>query len=260
MSPRGPLAQTIADGRHEWQRAENGAQRVTAATRFIAAVARVLILVTWTDAGRAIRTPFMRQWIVGTTLVSTGLWLALPWLQQRRGSTHFYLVDLGEIFVTLMMPAFVVLSMTRRRDIAVPRAGATAVVIGVLLLWFLILLPLGLSARYTSFYRDVLYAPVPWLITVQYVLADAILAWTVIALFDRVTVHARRPFLSALSLLLPIGSIVLIGMASEGLRPVFLGWPVTPQVVFSFVAAAAISLLCAGLVWEARTYRQGTIA
>ncbi|MBP8299297.1 MAG: hypothetical protein KA020_02945 [Planctomycetes bacterium] len=229
-------------------------------TRFIAALARVLVLVTWTDAGRAIRTPFMRQWIVGSTLVSTGLWLALPWLQQRRAPIHFYLVDLGEIFVSLMMPAFVVLSMARRRDITVPRAGATAVVIGVLLLWFLILLPLGFSARYASFYRDVLYAPVPWLITVQYVFADAMLAWTVIGLFDRVTAHERRPFLSALSILLPIGSIVLIGTASEGLRPVFLGWPVTPQVVFSVVAAAAISLLWAGLVWESRADRQGTAA
>jgi hypothetical protein len=58
-------------------------------------------------------------------------------------------------------------------------------VIGVLLLWFLILFR-SASRRYASFYRDVLCAPVPWLITVQYT-ADAMLAWTVIELFDRVT-------------------------------------------------------------------------
>lgn len=257
MSARGPLAQTLIDGQHEWRRAANGVQRVAAVARLIAALARVLVLVTCADAGRAMRTPFIRQWIVGTTLVSTGSWLAIPWLLHRRGPAHFYLVDLGEIFVMLMMPAFVLLSLMRRRSSTLPRVGTLAVVVGVVLAWFLILLPVGYAARYTAFSNGVLYAPVPWLMTTQFVMAHVLLAWTMIGLTDRVIVHERRPFLSALSLLLPIASIIFTGMAADELRPMLVSVRILPHAAFAVAAAGAIALLWGGLVWESRTNVRG---
>lgn len=220
------------------------------------ALARVLVFVIWTDAGKAVETSFVRRWLAGTTALSVGIWAGVPLL--GRVEPHFYLVDLGEIFVTLMMPAFLLLALTRRRETTVPRLGTLAVTAGTLLAWGLILIPLGLAARYTVQYHDSIYVPVPWFLVLQWLVVATALAWASLGLADRVIVHERRQFLTVLSLLVPALLAVLAARVQSGFAPLWVVWRVAPYTAFAAAAASGIAILWAGLAFEARGERQGS--
>jgi len=252
------FAQTMADGRYEWQRASSVWERVMAVLKLGGALARVLAVVIWTDAWRAAETSFVRRWIAGTTLLSVSLWAGVP-LLRRVHEPHFYLVDLGQIFMTLMMPAFLLLALTRRREAAVPRLGTLAVTVGTLLAWFLILIPLSLAARYTAWYHDHIYVPVPWVLVLQWLVVATALAWASLGLADRVIVHERRQFLTVLSLLVPALLAVLAARVQSGFAPLWVAWRVAPYTACAAAAATGVAMLWAGLVFESRAEHQGSV-
>lgn len=251
------LAQTMADGRHEWRRATNTSQRLVAGLNLAGALARVLACLTWTDACKAIETAFVRRWLLGTTVLSASLWAVFPLLQHGSWPAHFYLVDLGEIFVMLAMPAFLLLSLARRRDSRVPRLGTVTIVIATVMVWLVVLVPLGLPARYAAFHGR-LYAPVPWFSVLQWLLVTTALAWVAIGLTDRVIVHDRRPFLTVLSLLLPAFLIMLAARANADFQPLLAAWRVVPYAEFAAAATFGAATLWAGLAWESHSNLQGS--
>lgn len=250
-------SQTIADGSYEWQRAASAPQRLLAALRLVGALMRVCAFTIRVEAAKALETPFVRRWLVGTTAVSAALWIINPLFQQGHWAPHFYIVDFGEIFVTFAMPAFLLLSLTRSRASAAPRLGTIAVVIGTLMVWLFILIPLGLAQRYTVAYQGRVYVPVPWFIVVQWLVATAVFAWVVLGLADRVIVHQRRPFLMTLSMLLPLSAIALWQRELWAFTPLLNQWRVVPYVQFSIAAALGAAALWAGLTWESHADRHG---
>lgn len=249
------IAQTWADGRHEWSQATTAAHRVMVIARLGVALVRAGALVTVADSQRAIQTPFVRRWLVASLSVACLLWIDVIF---RAGHYHpAYLVDLGERHLLVMLPVFAVLAFARRRDADTAFLGPVAVVEAVVLIWLFLLLPLGMATRYASFYGGRFYVPPPMAVAAEWVMAMAAASTAILVLSSRVIRHQRRPFLTCLAFLLPMlasfGAMELYDRWRPALIRLGIGsWDVTTAAM-----VMSLALLYAGLAWDERTNAEG---
>ena len=250
-TPAHVLAQTWADGQHEWADATTARDRIGVIARLGVALLRVCVWVTAAESRKAIHTPLMRRWLVVSVSLAFLLWMDVVF---RPGHHPAYLVDLGERHLLVMLPVLAILAFARRRDADTALIGSVAVVEIVVLTWLFLLLPFGMAARYTSFYAGRVYVSPPMAVLTKWVLSMAVASTAILVVSGRVIRHQRRPFLTCLAFLLPI-------LTSFGLMELYDRW--RPALIRLFIvigssevviAATAIGLLVlyVGLVWEER--------
>ena len=257
-TPSSVLAQTWADGRHEWSQATTVAHRMMAIARLCVALVRAGVLVTVADSQRAIHTPFVRRWLVASLSVACLLWIDVIF---PAGHYHpEYFVDLGQLHLLVMLPVFAVLAFARRRDADTALLGSLAIVEVVVLVWLLLLLPLGMSTAYPVSYRGRFYVPPPVAVLVAWVLSMAAASTAILVVSSRVIRHPRRPFLTCLAFLLPILAIVGVMELYDRWQPALIHFAIGRWELIIAATCMSLALLYAGLVWESRANRQGAAA
>lgn len=256
--PSSVLAQTWADGRHEWSQATTVAHRMMAIARLGVALVRAGVLVTVADSQRAIHTPFVRRWLVASLTLACLLWIDVVF---RAGHYHpAYMVDLGQLHLLVMLPVLAVLAFAQRRDADTALLGSVAVVEVVVLVWLLFLLPLGMATRYASFYGDRVYVPPPVAVLVAWGLSIAAASTATLVVSSRVIRHPRRPFLTCLAFLLPMLASVGVMELYDRWQPALMHFAIGRWELVIAATCMSLALLYAGLVWESRANRQGAVA
>lgn len=254
--PSSVLAQTWADGRYEWSQATTGARRTMAIARLGVALVRAGVLVTVADAQRAIHTPFARRWLVASLTLACLLWIDVIF---RGGHYHpAYMVDFGQLHLLVMLPVLAVLAFARRRDADTVLLGAVAVVEVVVLVWLILLLPLGMATRYAAFYGGRVYVPPPGALLTNWVLSTTAASAIMLVVSSRVIRHPRRPFLTCLAFLLPMLASVGVMELYDRWQPALIQFAIGRWELIIAATSMSLALLWAGLVWESRATRHET--
>ena len=244
------LAQTWADGRHEWAQAASLASRVSVIARLVVALLRAGVLVTVADAQKAIHTPLVRRWLVASFGLALALWIGVA----VRPGRPWYLVDLGQVHLVVMLPVLAVLAFARRRDRDdASLLGSVVVVEAVGLIWLLLLLPLGFAARYAAAYHGRTYVAPPVQGLAEWVLLMAAASAAILAISARVIQHPRRPFMTCLAFLLPVLAGLGVMELYDLWQPTLIRWSIGRWEVMVGTASMTLGLLYAGLAWEERT-------
>ena len=250
-TPSSVLAQTWADGRYECSQATTVAHRTIAVARLGAALVRAAALVTVADSQRAIHTPLVRRWLVASVSLALVLWLDVIF---RLGRYHpAYLVDLGQLHLLVMLPVLAVLAFARRRDADTALLGPVAVVEAVVLVWLLLLLPLGMATRYVAFYGGRVYVLPPVAILTSWLLTTAAASTAMLVVSSRVIRHPRRPFLTCLAFLLPVLASIGVMELYDRWQPALIHFRIGRWELMIAATVSCLGLLYAGLVWDART-------
>jgi hypothetical protein len=216
VSPRGALpiepvtrraiSETIADARHEWQRAESMSAKCLAIMRFAVALTRAIAMASVRECALALRSPFAWRWLaigVGMTVALLAVSAAsagLPPGRQWIPRAEWFLVT---FFVTTPLSVYIA-ALTGRRDIRVPVVGLTMFVGAVLAFALLLVLPTIQSQFYTTFTARA--REVASLSAIAYGLGGSYLVFCFCALqvAECARDHHRRDFISVLGFVLPV--------------------------------------------------------
>lgn len=206
---RRAIAETLADGRHEWQRAEDVADCLRVAARFSAAIVSVIFQSAWRETVTAMSSPLPLRWLI----VAGALSMALPTISLWRGGLHLQRwPQPDECLVAFLatMPISVYLSaLPGRRGDRLPVAGMTVVITLMLVLTLLLALPIAQAGFFAQVTGGQLYLPVPGTIQLGFGLPCLILCVCELLVLERARAHRRRMFLSLLVPLLPILALTL---------------------------------------------------
>lgn len=200
------LRQTIADGRHEWRRAETLAQRVAVLFVFAAALTRAIVRGSPSEVCIAAVSPLALRWLamaLAAAVIMPSLGQPGP-LQRMPSLRDTLLVFLSAAPVTLYLAA-----LCGRRETRISVAGMTLFV-GLVMVTASLTALVVIDARlFVSFSRGVFYAPPLGSVIAGYSIACVVLCALILLSLEQARAHPRRTFVSILGFLLPIAVLVI---------------------------------------------------
>jgi len=206
---RRAISETIADGRHEYQRAASLPARIRATVHFALALSRVLVMASTRECTAALRSPFAWRWLV----VSVTLAAFLPSIHLFGRGFPFErlpaLLDVVMAFLFVAPVTLLLVALSGNRSARVPVAGMTTLAAIVFTIALLLGLPLALARTFDSFASGRTFVMPDWLMVLGFGLPCIAFCWCALTLADRARSHARRAFVSSLAILLPITGFLL---------------------------------------------------
>lgn len=247
---RRAIAETVADGRHEWERAESMAAHVRAAARFTLALTRALAMASARECAAALHSPLAWRWLViGAAMALTLPLLALlraGWHLQRLPSANRFLVDVLVAFLVTTPISVYVAALSGRRDARVP-VGGMAIFVGLFVALVLLLALPVVPQFFTQAIGGRLYVPVPLPQIVGFGAPCVIVCLCALLVADSARRHERRAFVSILGVLLPIAAITIelqlkSWMRSSSARPLG-GWDIAEPLLAAALALAVLQFV-----------------
>ena len=201
------IAETIADGRHEWLQAQTPFARASANIRFTFAITRTLVTSSMRELKVALGSQAAWMWFAFAVIFTGALFLMTG--RARGGAPRAYAYEFCLMFLTTTPVTVYASALMGRRTTRVPVGGLAVFVTGVFGLALTVALPIAQARFFTQFSNGRSYMALPWTVFVGFGLPCLLLSVLALLFAERARRHERRAFLSILGFLLPIGAIAV---------------------------------------------------
>lgn len=242
---RRALAETIADGRHEWQSATGFVASVRAAVRFGVALVVAICASAAREVASALISPFPLRWLVAACVLS----VALPTIPLWRAGFHLHRWPRPDecllAFLATLPISTYLSAVPGRRSERVPVGGMSVLIALMLMLTLVLALPIAQAGFFARSIGGQLYLPVPASIAIGFGLPCLVVCICELLVLERARRHRRRAFLSVLVLLSPILTLTLQSAlsSSSSVMPTGLGFALFWLTVALPIAAVWMMLV-----------------